>query len=72
MSTSITLDSSPSRDVESWNHEILSFQLDDSDPETFDRRIEQSLAALFDPEEFFGDPSASCDTFHCSSYFPIQ
>lgn len=72
MSIALTPTSSVVHDVESWNHKILSFRWDDFEPASFDRRIEQGLAALLDPEDAFGDLGAGCDVFHCSSYFPTQ
>ena len=72
MSTSLKSLSSSVQDVESWNDKILSFQMDEVDPAAFDRQIEQSLSAIFDPEQAFGDLGSSCEALYCTSYWPVQ
>lgn len=60
-------------DIESWNHAILTFDLDgletaSADHAGLDQRIGMSLASFFGDHSPVGyDP---CDQFHCSAYIP--
>lgn len=64
--------SSTINDLESWNHNILSFDLDEleapsADRASIDQRIGISLAALFG--ELSPVEIEPCDEFHCSGYW---
>ena len=58
-------------DVESFNDNILHFDLDDVEVGPMEHRIELALASIFDGDLYEEAPGGpDCGTFSCNSYFP--
>jgi hypothetical protein len=71
MNMNLATVTSSAHDLQSWNHNILSFDLDgleaaSADRASLDQRIKASLASFFGELTPVGyEP---CDQFHCSPY----